>query len=86
MSDVQLNTTGEVHALRSELSTVLENFFQKALKEGTELRSRTEKEHKPLEAESPPLVSPRSNSTERYGDEVFSDDVLIEDEDLIQTD
>ena len=86
LSDVQLNTTGEVHALRSELSTVLENFFQKALKEGTELRSRTEQEHKPLEAESPPLVSPRSKSTEKYGDDVFSDDVLIEDEDLVQTD
>ena len=42
LSDVQISTTGEVQALRSELSTVLENFFQKALKEGTELTSRIE--------------------------------------------
>ena len=37
LSDVQISTTGEVQALRSELGTVLENFFQKALKEGAEM-------------------------------------------------
>ena len=85
LSDVQLNTTGEVHALRSELSTVLENFFQKALKEGTELRNRTEQEHKPKEVESPPLSS-NSKLASIHDDEVFVADVLIKDEDLIQTD
>lgn len=51
LSDVQISTTGEVQALRSELSTVLENFFQKALKEGTELTSRIEQAaEKPVES------------------------------------
>ena len=86
LSDVQLNTTGEVHALRSELSTVLENFFQKALKEGTELRNRTEQEHKPQEVESPPLATSNSKLASTHDDEVFVADVLIKDEDLIQTD
>ena len=51
LSDVQISTTGEVQALRSELGTVLENFFQKALKEGTELTSRIEQAaEKPVES------------------------------------
>ena len=70
LSDVQISTTGEVQALRSELSTVLENFFQKALKEGTELTSRIEQAaEKPVES---------AVVTEELGDDSLSELVEVE--------
>jgi len=70
LSDVQISTTGEVQALRSELSTVLENFFQKALKEGTELTSRIEQAaEKPVES---------AVVAEELGDDSLSELVEVE--------
>ena len=71
LSDVQISTTGEVQALRSELSTVLENFFQKALKEGTELTSRIE------QAAEEPVES--AVVAEELGDDSLSELVEVED-------
>ena len=71
LSDVQISTTGEVQALRSELGTVLENFFQKALKEGAELTSRIE------QAAEEPVES--AVVAEELGDDSLSELVEVED-------
>ena len=62
---------GEVQALRSELGTVLENFFQKALKEGAELTSRIE------QAAEEPVES--AVVAEELGDDSLSELVEVED-------
>ncbi len=85
LSDVQLNATGEVHSLRSELSTVLEKFFQKALKEGAELTNRTGQESSQSTINNQPIAPPDLSVISNDADEVFLADLLVEEEDLLET-